>query len=104
MHAIGFVDDLESLYNDSKIVINPIFEGTGLSIKLHEALAAGRAVVSTPIGCRGIDPASGVLLCGDMKRQPRHAAELVLDLLADDQKREAMEARAAVLMASAAQP
>src|SRR5262249_36644543 len=74
--------------------INPIFDGTGVSIKLHEALAAGRAVVSTPVGCRGIDPASGSILCLDMKRQPRHAAEGILDLLCNDQKREAMQDRA----------
>ena len=93
VHALGYVDNLEPLYNDSKLVIVPIFEATGLSIKLHEALAAGRAVVSTPVGCRGVDPASGAILCLDMKRGPRQAAELVLDLLADDKKREAMQER-----------
>ena len=56
---VGFQADLEPLYRVSKLVVVPIFEGTGTAIKLHEALAAGRAVVSTPVGCRGIDPASG---------------------------------------------
>jgi hypothetical protein len=99
VHTIGYLDDLEPLYDDSKLVINPIFEGTGVSIKLHEALAAGRAVVSTPIGCRGIDPASGSILCLNMERGPRQAAEQILALLADDQKREAMQDRAVELMA-----
>jgi glycosyltransferase involved in cell wall biosynthesis len=98
VHAIGYLDELEPLYDDTKLVINPIFEGTGVSIKLHEALAAGRAVVSTPIGCRGIDPASGAILCLDMKRRPRQAAERILDLLADDQKRGAMQDKAVELM------
>ena len=64
----------EPLYNDSKLVIVPIFEGTGTGDQAAWSAAAGRAVVSTPVGCRGIDPSSGAFVCVDMKRQPREAA------------------------------
>jgi Glycosyl transferases group 1 len=104
VHSFGFVNDLEPLYNDSKLVVVPIFEGTGMAIKLREALAAGRAVVSTPVGCRGIDSSSGAIVCVDMKRQPKQTAGYILDLLADDQKREALQGRARALMASLHNP
>jgi hypothetical protein len=101
---LGFTDNLEALYNTSKLVIVPIFQGTGMAIKLHEALAAGRAVVSTPVGCRGIDPSSGALACVDMDGQPRHTAEVILGLLADDTEREAMQVRGMELIAKRHSP
>ena len=67
---LGFTDELDALYNASKLVVVPIFEGTGMAIKIRDALAAGRAVVSTPVGCRGIDPSTEALVCVDMMEQP----------------------------------
>ncbi len=98
LSKLGFMNNLEELYSTTKLVVVPIFEGTGTAIKLHEALAAGRAVVSTPVGCRGIDPSSGALACVDMKEQPRRTAEVILDLLRNDNERKAMQRRAIDLM------
>jgi glycosyltransferase involved in cell wall biosynthesis len=95
---LGFLNNLQELYRASKLVVVPIFDGTGTAIKLHEALAAGRAVVSTPVGARGIDPASGALACVDMMSQPRQTAEIILDLLGDEDRRRAMQHRARSLM------
>ena len=87
------------MYNASKLVVVPIFKGTGTAVKLHEALAAGRGVLSTPVGARGIDPASEALACVDMMARPRQTAEIIFDLLLADQKRRAMQHRAITLMA-----
>ncbi len=95
---LGFMDELHGLYEASKLVVVPIFEGTGTAIKLHEALAAGKAVVSTPVGCRGIDPSSRALACIDMQDRPRQTAEIILNLLRDDEERRAMQSRAIDLM------
>ncbi len=101
---LGLTDYLEGLYAQSKLVVVPIFEGTGMAIKLHEALAAGRAVVSTPVGCRGIDPSSTALACVDMIGDPRQTAEIILGLLIDDMEREAMQRRGMELMAKQHSP
>jgi hypothetical protein len=95
---LGFLGALEGLYDSSKLVVVPILEGTGMAIKLHEALAAGKAVVSTPVGCRGIDPSSSALACVDMQKRPRQTADIILNLLKDDEERRALESRAVELI------
>ena len=83
--------DLRESYERSKIVIVPILEGSGLSIKTIECLANGRAVATTPVGARGLrhDPEAFLLL--DMARDPRGTAMAILDLLASEPKRLQMQ-------------
>ena len=66
---------LDSLYDATKLVINPIFEGTGLSIKTLEGLANGRAMVATPAGARGLEDAEGAFVTIDMKADPAGTAD-----------------------------
>ena len=78
----GSAHALKDVYYDSKLVVVPILEGTGISIKTLEALAMGRAVVSTPVGARGLQIPAGrwlVWTCssaGSHGRQDFGAAEL----------------------------
>jgi glycosyltransferase involved in cell wall biosynthesis len=50
----GFVDDLEELYRRSRVVCAPIRSGSGTRIKIIEAAAYGKPVVSTSIGAEGL--------------------------------------------------
>jgi glycosyltransferase involved in cell wall biosynthesis len=52
---LGFVDDLETLYKKATVVCCPILYGGGTRIKILEAAAYGRPVVSTTVGAEGID-------------------------------------------------
>jgi glycosyltransferase involved in cell wall biosynthesis len=52
--GLGVVEDLPALLATVRAVIVPIWEGGGTRLKVLEALAAGRAVVSTPLGAEGI--------------------------------------------------
>ena len=52
--GLGVVDDLPALLATARAVVVPIWEGGGTRLKVLEALAAGRAVVSTPLGAEGI--------------------------------------------------
>jgi len=54
VHVLGRVDDLDALYRRSKVVIVPIFNGAGISIKTLEGLSRGKPVVATPVGARGL--------------------------------------------------
>jgi len=50
----GMVDDLAPLYAGAGIVISPLLQGSGLKIKLVEALAHGKACVVTSVTLQGV--------------------------------------------------
>ncbi|MBC7971494.1 MAG: glycosyltransferase [Verrucomicrobia bacterium] len=50
----GFVDDLEALYRRSRVVCCTILSGGGTRVKLVEAAAYGKPMVSTRIGAEGL--------------------------------------------------
>ena len=52
--VLGLVGDLPAALAGARAVIVPIWEGGGTRLKVLEALAAGRTVVSTPLGASGI--------------------------------------------------
>jgi hypothetical protein len=54
---LGLVDDLAAEYLDAAVVINPVVAGTGLKIKMVEALCHLRPIVTWPTGVDGLDPA-----------------------------------------------
>jgi glycosyltransferase involved in cell wall biosynthesis len=51
---LGEVPSIFDLYSGSQAVLAPATAGTGTSIKLIEALCAGKAVVTTALGLRGL--------------------------------------------------
>lgn len=52
---LGKIADLHTIYSKAPILANSIRKGTGVKIKLLEAMASGVAVVSTHLGVAGID-------------------------------------------------
>jgi glycosyltransferase involved in cell wall biosynthesis len=56
----GFVEDVRPAYRAAAVVAVPLPLSAGTNIKLLEAMACGRAIVSTPAGCRGLDLTNGV--------------------------------------------
>jgi glycosyltransferase involved in cell wall biosynthesis len=56
---LGLVDDLPALYTRAGIVISPLIQGSGLKIKLVEALAHGKAVVATSVTLQGVEEIAG---------------------------------------------
>lgn len=51
---LGFVDSLESEYDQASVVVNPCRVGTGLKIKTVEALACGKPHVGWPASSDGL--------------------------------------------------
>ncbi|MBV9507268.1 MAG: glycosyltransferase [Acidobacteriia bacterium] len=87
-----FVADVRPAYQRAEVVIAPLTASAGTNIKILEAMAMGKAVVSTPAGVNGLD-----LLPGDDFLLVRTAAEMVeavRDLLSDPAKRHRIEAAA----------
>ncbi|BCS54968.1 glycosyltransferase [Geobacter sp. SVR] len=77
----GFVDDLDALYREVRVVCCPIRAGSGTRIKIIEAAAYGKAVVSTSIGAEGLDFLDGRELL--IRDDPDGFARACIDLVAD---------------------
>ena len=54
IHLHEFVADVRPLYRETNLVVVPTLESAGTNVKVLEALASGRAVVSTSSGCAGL--------------------------------------------------
>ena len=79
----NFVEDLDATYADVKAVICPLFRGTGMKIKVVEAMAKGIPVVCTD---RGVDGLPDKTLSGCLVTQdPEEFAEF-LNHLANDEE------------------
>lgn len=79
-----FVEDLDALYADTRVVCVPILSGGGTRIKLLEAAAFGKAIVATPVGAEGLDMQDGEHF---LERSNVDAfAQAVAELLRDDAK------------------
>ncbi len=77
----GFVKDVREVYKQARVMIVPLLAGSGIRIKILEAMAAGKAVVTTSIGCEGIKVAPGKnIMVADT---PQAFADNVLHLLDD---------------------
>jgi GT2 family glycosyltransferase/glycosyltransferase involved in cell wall biosynthesis len=55
----AFVSDVRQAYRRAEIVLAPLTASAGTNIKVLEAMAMGRAVVSTPAGINGLDLENG---------------------------------------------
>ena len=53
--ALGVGEDLAAEYEEAKVVVIPIYEGSGTCVKFVEAMWMNRPIVSTPVGARGLD-------------------------------------------------
>lgn len=54
IRVLGFVEDVRPLYRESNLVLVPTVVSAGTNLKVLEAMAMRRAVVSTTAGCAGL--------------------------------------------------
>jgi glycosyltransferase involved in cell wall biosynthesis len=81
----GWVEHVQPYLAGAKVFVMPFRVGSGTRLKLIEALAAGKAVVSTSLGVEGYSIEDGrELLLADT---PADMALKVLDLLQESQRR-----------------
>jgi sugar transferase (PEP-CTERM/EpsH1 system associated) len=79
VYVTGQVDDLIPYYKDSIICVVPLRAGGGTRLKILEAMALGRPVVTTTIGCEGLEARNGEHLF--IADTPELFAEYAIDLL-----------------------
>jgi glycosyltransferase involved in cell wall biosynthesis len=78
IHIHGFISDLRPLYASASVVAVPLAVSAGTNIKVLEAMACGKALVSTPVGCAGLGLRDGEEL---LVRESSGFAPAICDLL-----------------------
>lgn len=65
VELIGFVEDIRPILASAAAMIAPLLFGSGVKIKLIDALAAGLPVISTSVGAEGIQRGAGGIIVND---------------------------------------
>jgi len=81
IHVTGTVEDVRPYYAMAKVAVAPYRYGEGTKIKVVEAMACGTPVVSTSIGCQGLEVIDGkhLLIADNEADFSRRVAELLRD-------------------------
>jgi len=88
----GFVDDIRTYVDEARVVVVPIRIGSGTRLKILDTMAMGKAIVSTSVGCEGIDVTDGDnILVGDT---PQAFAEKVMLALTNEDVRNRLQTNA----------
>lgn len=82
----GYVPDIRPLLAESRCAVVPIRVGGGTRLKILDAWAMGKAIVSTSIGCEGLETVDGrnILIRDD----PTEFAKAVIRVLTDHDLRD----------------
>ena len=82
----GYVEDIREVLSFCSVMVVPLRYGGGTRIKILEAIAMEKSVVSTSLGCEGIEVHSGEnILIADT---PESFADSVVKVLTDSVLRE----------------
>lgn len=92
----GEVDDIRPFLQQAKVFVCPVRLGSGLRVKLLEAMAAGVPVVSTTLGAEGIPLHTGENCM--LADKPEIMAENIEMLLSDEDLRKAIARQARTLV------
>lgn len=96
VEVTGRVDDVRPYLADAAAYVVPLRIGGGTRLKIFEAMAAGRAVVSTSVGAEGLPTENGRhLLLAD---NPVDFSRAVVTLLRDSSLRQHIEREARTLV------
>jgi len=94
VEVTGRVPDVAPYLEAADVVVCPLRYGGGVKVKMLEALRAGKAIVSTDVGCQGLALGPAAVrragTAGDF-------ADAIVDLLADPGRRRRAEQAAAAV-------
>jgi sugar transferase (PEP-CTERM/EpsH1 system associated) len=92
----GRVDDVRPYVRDAAVYVVPLRIGGGTRLKIFEAMAMAKAVVSTHVGAEGLPVTDGEHVC--LADEPQAFASAVVRLLRDLNRRRQLEAAARALV------
>jgi hypothetical protein len=84
--GFGEVDSARDFFQGLSLLLFPLPRGSGMKVKVLEALASGVPVVTTPAGAEGIEPSDGVVVLEEPQALAAAAAELLVDEAARNER------------------
>jgi glycosyltransferase involved in cell wall biosynthesis len=96
VESVGEVENSRAFIRSKSMMVVPLFSGSGMRVKIIEAMAEGRPVVSTAVGAEGINAVDGahLLLADTPDAFARQIKRLIKDR--DEARRMGSHARAFV--------
>jgi len=85
VELLGTVPSASSFLGELSVLIHPLDHGSGMKVKVLEAMACGLPVVTTAAGAEGIVPCDGVRLC----ENDEAIADAAISILRDPEERAA---------------
>jgi len=97
VEVTGTVPSVKEFLRSATVVIVPLRIGGGTRLKIYEAMAMGKALISTSVGAEGLDVTNGsdLLIADDAPS----FADAILQVLRDPRLRQRYEANAAAVAA-----
>ena len=77
--ALGYVEALDEVYAAVDLVFAPMVSGTGTKLKILEAMACAKPVLTTLRGVRGLDVGGACVAVEDTSELPARLEELLSD-------------------------
>ena len=96
VYVTGRVDDVRPYIEEAAAYIVPLRIGGGTRLKIFEAMAMGKAVVSTTVGAEGLPVVAGEHVV--LADEPRSFSRAVVRLLRDVERRRQLESAARTLV------
>jgi glycosyltransferase involved in cell wall biosynthesis len=87
--ALGYVTDIRPAFAEAQCSVVPLRVGGGTRLKILDAWSMGKAIVSTSIGCEGLETVDGVNIL--IRDEPKAFAAAVVDVLRDGELRGRLE-------------
>ena len=85
LEYVGEVPSAAEFLRSLSVLLFPLTRGSGMKVKVLEALASGVPVVTTPAGAEGVDAGDGIVVAESDEQLARAAASILLD---DAERRE----------------
>lgn len=85
IQVLGFVDNITNIMSKVQVCVVPLRVGGGMRVKILEMLAFGKSVVTTSVGCEGINVMNGVHL--SIADDETSFADKVIELINNDNLR-----------------
>jgi len=102
VEVLGEVPSAVDFLRGLSLLLYPVARGSGVKVKVLEAIAVGLPVVTTPEGTEGIDGADGVVVEHETNRLVAAAVSILGD--AEERRQRGAAARAAFLRRYAPEP